>query len=103
MTATVPEVRPLRPSHRRVLQLFRTFGPQTHEEALQAAISDGWPISPSGLRTLISELVPPRGRGIRDSGKKRQTWIAAKRRYTSATIWELDASVDEPFAGRMQP
>lgn len=101
MTATtLTPPKPLRPSHRRVLQLFRTFGPQTHEEALQAANSDGWDVSPSGLRTLVSELVPPRGRGIRDSGKVRKMWSAGKRRWSTATVWELDESATEPFAGR---
>lgn len=68
---------PLRPSHRRVIQLFRTYGPQTDQEALQAAISEGWAISPSGLRSRRSEVTPPRGRGIRDSGKRRN----------NSTVW----------------
>jgi hypothetical protein len=76
----------LRPSHRRVIQLFRRFGPMTDEEALEAAISDGWAISPSGLRSRRAEVTPPRGRGIRDSGHKRETAQAKKK----AIVWEVD-------------
>lgn len=84
----------LRASHRRVLQLFKSWGPQTDEEALQAAISDGWKVSPSGLRSRRSEITPPRGRGIRSSGKKRKTLSGSM-----ATVWEADptAEVAERF------
>lgn len=91
MPAPAIPVRRIRPSHRRVIQIFRTFGPQTDEQALQAAISDGWTISPSGLRSRRAEVTPPRGRGIRNSGKKART-ASGK----IATVWEVDPSVDEP-------
>lgn len=72
--------RGLRASHRKVLQLFRLYGPQTDAEAFESAKAEGWDVSPSGLRSRRSELTPPRGRGIRDSGKKRN----------HSTVWELD-------------
>lgn len=98
MTATAPttEPRTLRASHRRVLQLFVRFGPMTDAEAYDAAVSDGWKISPSGLRSRRAELCPPRGKGIRDTGKKRHGTLGIK----AATIWGIDAAVDEPEAGR---
>jgi hypothetical protein len=86
------EPRSLRPSHRRVLQLFRTYGPQTDSEALECAKAEGWDISPSGLRSRRAELCPPRGAGIRDSGRKRKLGPS-----TGSTIWELDPAVDEPY------
>lgn len=91
MTAPATE-RPkiLRASHRRVLQLFRTYGPMNDQEALGVANSEGWAISPSGLRSRRAEVTPPRGRGIRDAGRKRN----------HAIVWEIDPDVDEPWAGR---
>lgn len=76
----------LRASHRRVLHLFRIYGPMTDQEALGVAISEGWAISPSGLRSRRAELTPERGRGIRSTGRKRN----------KQTVWELDPAVDEP-------
>jgi hypothetical protein len=76
----------VRPSHRRVVQLFRTYGPMTDQEALEVAISEGWAISPSGLRSRRAEVTPDRGRGIRDSGTKRN----------NSTVWELDPEADGP-------
>lgn len=103
MTAPAAE-RPkiLRPSHRRVLQLFRVLGAMTDQEAYDAAIADGWQISPSGFRSRRSEVSPPRGAGLRDSGRRRDnlfrvTGKAARR----AIVWELDNTVDEPYAGRV--
>lgn len=86
-------VRGIRASHRRVIQLFRRFGPMTDQEALGAAISDGWRVSPSGLRSRRAEVTPPRGRGIRDSGLKRKTDMGF-----DSIVWELDPTVDNPEA-----
>lgn len=86
-------VRGVRASHRRVIQLFRTYGPQTDQEAYQAAIAEGWRVSPSGLRSRRAEVTPPRGRGIRDSGRKRKTDMGF-----DAIVWELDPTVEEPEA-----
>lgn len=76
----------VRPAHRRVFQLFKTFGAQTDQEALQAAISEGWDVSPSGLRSRRAEITPPRGRGIRASGERRN----------NSTLWEIDPEVKVP-------
>lgn len=89
MTAVAPP-KLLRASHRRVLQLFRTFGEMTDQEALGVAISEGWNIAPCSLRSRMAEITPPRGRGIRDAGKKRNY----------STVWEIDPDVAEPYAGR---
>jgi hypothetical protein len=86
------EPRPLRPSHRRVLQLFARYGAMTDSEALEAAKVDNWDISPSGLRSRRAELCPPRGAGIKDSGRKRKIGPSA-----GSTVWELDPDVNEPF------
>lgn len=91
-TETPVEPRPLRASHRRTLQLFNRYGAMTDAEALEAAKSEGWDISPSGLRSRRAELCPPRGAGIRDSGRKRKIGPS-----TGSTVWELDDSVEEPF------
>jgi len=93
MTTAVatPERLKLRASHRRVIQLFRTYGAMTDQEALETAIADGWKVSPSGLRSRRAEVTPPRGRGIRDSGKKRQTELGF-----NATVWEIDPDVETP-------
>lgn len=102
MTAPAAE-RPkiLRPSHRRVLQLFRVLGAMTDQEAYDAAIADGWQISPSGFRSRRSEVSPPRGAGLKDSGQRRKTHFAITGRAARlAIVWELDQSVTEPFAGR---
>lgn len=88
----VVEPRPLRPSHRRVLQLFNRYGPMSDQEALEAAKSEGWDISPSGLRSRRAELCPPRGAGIRDTGRKRKIGPSA-----GSTIWESDTTIEEPF------
>lgn len=88
--AAAASVTNLRASHRRVIQLFRTYGPMTDAEALEAAISDGWHVSPSGLRSRRSEVTPPRGRGIRDSGKKRKSEFGQE-----AVVWELDPTAEE--------
>lgn len=95
-TESAVEVRTLRASHRRVLQLFRTYGCMTHQEAYEAAKADGWQISPSGLRSRCAEVSPPRGAGLRDSGQRRKSQIGVK----TATVWEIDPTVTEPFAGR---
>lgn len=86
-------VKGIRASHRRVIQLFRRFGPMTDQEALGAAISDGWRVSPSGLRSRRAEVTPPRGRGIRDSGLKRKTEMGF-----DSIVWELDPEVESPEA-----
>lgn len=91
-TATASEVRPLRPSHRRVLQLFNRYGRMTDSEAYEAAKAEEWEISPSGLRSRRAELCPPRGAGIKDSGRKRKIGPGA-----GQTVWELDSTVEEPF------
>lgn len=78
-------VKNLRASHRRVIQLFRTYGPMTDEDALRAARADGWLVSPSGLRSRRAEVTPPRGRGIRDSGRREK--LASGR---EAIVWEID-------------
>lgn len=93
--AAAANVKNLRASHRRVIQLFRSYGPMTDQEALEAAIADGWKVSPSGLRSRRAEVTPPRGRGIRDSGRKRKTQFSE-----NATVWEIDDTVAEPFAKR---
>jgi hypothetical protein len=85
-----PRPKLLRASHRRVLQLFRTYGNMTDQEALGVANSEGWHIAPSSLRSRRAEVTPPRGRGIRDTGRKRN----------HSTVWDIDPSVTEPFAGR---
>jgi hypothetical protein len=64
----------------------------TDSEALEAAKSEGWDISPSGLRSRRAELCPPRGAGIRDSGRKRKIGLSA-----GSTVWELDTTIEEPF------
>lgn len=96
MTATAPAPKLLRASHRRVLQLFRQYGPSTDQELYEAAKAEGWDISPSGLRSRRAELSPPRGAGVRDSQRKRKTQIGVR----SAVIWELDDTVADPYAGR---
>jgi hypothetical protein len=98
MTATdsAVEVRTLRASHRRVIQLFRTYGPMTDAEAYEAAKADGWQISPSGLRSRRAEVSPPRGAGIRNTGQRRKSALGT----SSSVVWELDPTVTEPFAGR---
>lgn len=85
---TAPAVSPpkIRPAHRRVYQLFNRYGSQTDAEALEAARADGWSISPSGLRTARAAMCPPRGAGLRDTGRKRN----------GSTVWGIDVSVDEP-------
>jgi hypothetical protein len=90
--APVVEQRPLRPSHRRVMQLFKRYGAMTHQEALEAAKVDEWDISPSGLRSRVAELCPPRGAGMLNTGHKRKIGPSA-----GQTIWDLDPSVDEPY------
>lgn len=84
-------VQNIRASHRRVMQLFRTYGPMTDEQAYEAAVSDGWKISRSGLRTRRSELCFPRGGGIMDSGRTFKTESGRQ-----AVIWELDPSYPTP-------
>jgi hypothetical protein len=103
MTATAPtqSAKPLRASHRRVMQLFRTFGPSTDAELYEAAKAEGWQISPSGLRSRRSEISPPRGAGLRDSGQRRVTHFAISGRLSrKVIIWEIDPTVTEPYAGR---
>lgn len=103
MTAPATE-RPkiLRASHRRVLQLFRTYGSQTDSELYEAAKAEGWQISPSGLRSRRSEISPPRGLGLRDSGQRRVTQFAVTGKLARRKIiWEIDPTVSEPVAGRM--
>lgn len=78
-------VRKIRASHRRLLQLFRSYGRMTDEEAYEAAVADGWKISRSGLRTRRGELTPPRGRGMRDSGERIKTESGRL-----AVVWEID-------------
>lgn len=98
MTSTAIASKPsLRASHRRVLQLFRTFGPMSHQEAYEVAIAEGWVIAPSALRSRINEVCPPKGAGIRDSGQRRKSQFGG-----SAIIWELDPTVSEPFAHRRE-
>lgn len=96
MTASVAPPKLLRASHRRLLQLFRTYGAMSDQEALETANADGWAISPSGLRSRRAELTPPRGRGIKDSGLRKKTQIGIK----PSVIWTLDSEVSEPWAGR---
>lgn len=101
MTAPVAPPKLLRASHRKVLQLFRLYGAQSDQELYEAAKAEGWDISPSGLRSRRSELSPPRGAGLKDSGKRRKTLVGNTGRFSRrAIIWEIDASVDEPYAGR---
>lgn len=86
MTAPAIERPKLRPAHRRIYQLYNRYGALTHSEALECAQADGWDISPSGLRSRVSELCPPKGAGLMDSGRKRN----------NQTVWMIDPSVDEP-------
>lgn len=81
----------VRPAHRRAYQLFHRYGALTHSEALECAKAEGWDISPSGLRSRVSELCPPKGAGLIDSGKK-----GTSGKGRGETIWMLDPSVDEP-------
>ncbi len=96
--AAAHNVKGIRASHRRVMQLFRRYGPQTDSEAFEAAMADGWKISPSGLRSRRAELCPPRGAGIRDSGKKRKTPMGF-----DSFVWELDPTVEQPEARHTNP
>jgi hypothetical protein len=88
----VVEPRPLRPSHRRVLQLFHRYGCMTSSEALEAAKADGWDISPSGLRSRIAEMCPPRGGGMLDTGRKRKIGSGK-----GQTVYDVDQTIEEPF------
>ena len=90
-------VKNLRASHLRVLQLFRRYGPMTDEQLYKIARSndENWLISPSGLRSRRAELTPPRGSGIRDSG--REIAIESGR---GAIVWVLDEGVETPAAGK---
>lgn len=94
--AAAASVMNIRAAHRRVAQLFTTYGAMSDEEALEAAKADGWSVSPSGLRTRRGELCPPRGAGIRDSGRTRK--LATGR---DATVWERDP--DSPDLKRFAP
>lgn len=98
MAATAPttEPRTLRASHRRVLQLFVRFGDMSDSEAYEAARADGWQISPSGLRSRRAELCPPRGAGIRDTGRRRKSPLGT----STSAVWGIDPNVTEPYAGR---
>jgi len=92
--AAAAGVQHLRASHRFVLQLFRTYGPMTDEQAWgtylnlfidSSAARELVPrMSPSGLRSRRAEVTEPRGVGIRDSGRRCRT--AGGR---NAVVWEL--------------
>lgn len=100
MTAIAPP-KLLRASHRKVLQLFRLYGSQTDQELYEAAKAEGWDISPSGLRSRRSELSPPRGGGLKDSGQRARTVFGKEGRFSRrAIVWMLDPEVSEPYAGR---
>jgi hypothetical protein len=61
-------------------------------EALEAAKADNWEISPSGLRSRIAEMCPPRGAGMLDTGRKRKIGSGK-----GQTVYDVDQTVDEPF------
>ncbi len=90
-TAAAASVTSLRASHIFVLQLFRGYGPMTDEQAWTAyrkiraqGESVAPRMSPSGLRSRRAELCPPRGVGIRDSGRRVQTGSGRL-----AVVWEI--------------
>ena len=89
MPATATKTIKLRPAHRRCHQLFKQYGDMTDAEALEAARAEQWGISPSGLRSRRSELCPPRGAGIKDTGRRRN----------KATVWGVDPEVTEIQVG----
>lgn len=82
----------MRPSHLYVLQLFRTYGPMTDGQAYEVHQSLASEpdrlipnLSPSGLRSRRAELCPPRGEGLKDSGRKLKSDNGH-----SQTVWEVD-------------
>ncbi len=79
----------IRKEHMLVLEILADY-PEglTDEEMLYIGINRGFTLVKSGFATRRGELCPPRGKGVRDSGKRRVISTGAK-----AIVWELDLGV----------
>jgi len=75
----------IRDAHGKIIFMIRTHGSMTDYELRDMAVKLGWHFSWSGMSARRSELCPPRGYGLRDSGTTRPT--PNKR---EATVWEID-------------
>ena len=77
--------RKIRPTHELIIALIKDYGSMTDYELRDHIEKAGYRISFSGVSARRSELCPPRGYGLRDSGKTRLT-----PNDRPATVWELD-------------
>lgn len=87
--AAARSVKKIRASHELILHMIRQCGPMTDYELRDRAAEEGFKISWSGMSARRGELCPPRGRGLRDSGKTRATPNGR-----AATVWEIDPNVE---------
>jgi hypothetical protein len=75
----------IREAHGKIIFMIRTHGSMTDYELRGMAAQLGWHFSWSGMSARRSELCPPRGYGLRDSGVTRLT-----PNKKPAIVWEID-------------
>lgn len=71
--------------HETIIALIMEYGPMTDYELRDKMTELGIPHSFSGVAARRGDLIPPRGKGLRDSGVRHNT-----PNNSPAIVWELD-------------